>query len=94
MGSVRNGITSAIAVTVLALWVTWHWRPLIWRTWDNLSWARVGIFILAGTGTFPLMDIWSRTFEPGPTGPRRVGCNQVDGAPASPATQLLEGADV
>lgn len=53
----------AICATALDVLVVGHCAPLLWQTWGPVSWARLGLLLLAGAMAFTLMDIWSQTIE-------------------------------
>lgn len=94
MRSVRNGFVTAIAMTVLDLWVALHCVPPIWKVFGDLPWTRVAILIVASAGSFTLMDIWARTAALLSIGHPQEGLDEVDHPTASTATNLMEAADV
>jgi hypothetical protein len=54
----RKGFAIAIFVTAHDGAVISYHGPAIWQTWGNVPWLRVGILLLAGVGSFTLVDIW------------------------------------
>jgi len=61
MKSVRTRFVIAISITLMNIWVTLHYGPLLWEVWGGIPPARVGLLLFAGVGAFTLMDIWAQT---------------------------------
>jgi hypothetical protein len=59
----RKGIAIAFVMTALDIAVISYSGPAIWQAGGNIPWIRVGILLLAGVGSFTLVDIWARTFD-------------------------------
>lgn len=60
MKSATLKIVVAVYVTVMDVAVIGFCGPLLWKVWDCVYWARLGLLVLAGGITFSLMDIWAR----------------------------------
>jgi hypothetical protein len=88
-----KGFAIAIFVTALDGAVISYYGPAIWQTWSNIPWIRVGILLLAGVGSFTLVDIWARTFDFRCIRAHKKAFGEAQ--QIAPATaELMEGADV
>jgi hypothetical protein len=89
----RKGIAIAFFMTALDVAVISYSGPAIWQAWGNIPWMRMVTLLLAGVGSFTLVDIWARTFDFRCIRARKKAFGEAQQiAPATAA--LMEGADV
>ena len=86
----KKDFTIVFALTIFDFVVSWQDGPVLWQAWGGVLWIRIGLLLLAGTGSFTLVDVWARTLSAAANSPALA---QSDGKDA-PSNASLEGADV
>jgi hypothetical protein len=86
----KKDFSIALALTILDFVVSWQDGPIVWQAWGGVPWIRIGLLLLAGAGSFTLVDVWARALDATATGFVQP---QIEGNEAL-ANEALEGADV